>query len=281
MISVMLAGMNDILPLYPIGTAPRGIAGLYLELELHRQADPNDLLIYANYVASVDGRISLQLPETGQFVVPDSIANKRDWRLYQELAAQSDLMLTSARYFRQLADGCAQDLLPVGSEAAYADLHRWRLQQGLPAQPDVAVISRSLDIPLTALDALAGRRVIVCSCAGCDEQKAARLESMGLELIIAGDDRVDGVALKQALIGRGYRSAYMIAGPEIHRTLIADGVLDMLFLTTRLNLLGHDSFHTILSGALDAPQELELVRLFLDQHAPSYQLFAQYRLHQS
>lgn len=271
--------MSDLLQLYPPSGVSRSLTGLYLELELHRVAAAGELLIYANYIASVDGRISLRDGPSGQFVVPDAIANPRDWRLYQELAAQADVMLTSGRYFRQLAAGCAQDLLPVGREQAYADLRSWRVEQGMRSQPDVVVISRSLDIPPAALEQLHGRRVLICTCGTCDAQQADQLRSMGAELIVSGAERVDGGVLKQALIERGYRSAYMIAGPEIHRTMIADGVLDMLFLSTRLNLLGGDAFHTILSGALDSPQALQLLRLFLDQHASSPQLFAQYALH--
>ena len=102
-----------VLRLYPAPQQKIPLKGLYLSLSLHRQAESGEVFIYANFIASLDGRISL-LDAHGEQGVPASLANKRDWRLYQELAAQSDIMLTSARYFRQLARGNAQDLLPVG-----------------------------------------------------------------------------------------------------------------------------------------------------------------------
>ena len=118
----------------PPQTVP--LEGAYLSLDLHRQAGAGDMLIYANYIASVDGRIALRHPVSGEFSVPTSLANPRDWRLYQELAAQADIMIVSARYMRQLAKGTAQDLLPVGEGEAYRDLREWRAAEGLAPQPD-------------------------------------------------------------------------------------------------------------------------------------------------
>jgi len=283
--------MNDILQLYPVNQQQRALTGLYLDLKLHKQAAVGDVLIYSNYITSLDGRISLRDADskTGSevrsevrsetFVVPKSIANKRDWRLYQELAAQADVMLTSARYFRQLARGIAQDLLPVGRAPEYADLNKWRQRQGMEPQPDVVVLSNALDIPIAALEKIQDRRVTVCTSERADDKQIARLESLGCAVKIAGRDRVEGKALKQQLIACGYRSAYMIAGPAVHRTLIAAGVLDKLFLTTHLSVLGHDAFHTILSGPLDAAVSVELQRLYLDYDGISPQLFAQYAFH--
>jgi len=275
----MTRAMADLLQLYP-GTGERTLAGYYLQLGLHRQAGAGELLIYANYIASVDGRISLRDADRGAYMVPDAIANKRDWRLYQELAAQADVMLTSARYFRQLQAGCAQDLLPVGQEPAYVDLVAWRQQQGLASQPDVVVISASLDIPVAALQQVARqRRVIICTSEQACAQRGAALTAQGFELCTAGATQVDGAQLRSRLVERGYRSAYMIAGPLVHRTLIAAGALDYLFLTTRMTLLGQDAFHTILSGSSGAPASLQLQRLSLDRGVSPAQLFAQYALH--
>jgi len=194
------------------------------------------------------------------------------------------VMLTSARYFRQLAKGSAQDLLPVGMQSEYADLSTWRQQQGMAAQPDVVVISRSLDIPAAALEKVQDRRVMICTSEMADERQVSRLESLGAEVVIAGKQRVEGIGLRQSLVARGYRSAYMIAGPEVHRTLLADKVLNRLFLTTHFQLLGGNAFHTILSGALDEPAPMQLRSLYLDQSDQTDQsdqigqLFAQYVL---
>ncbi len=271
--------MLDMLPLFPTSQAPCALHGLYLALNLHRQAGKSDdVLIYANYIASVDGRISLPDARSGEFMVPASIANPRDWRLYQELAAQADVMLTSARYFRQLAQGKAQDLLPVGTGEAYADLAEWRQQNGLKAQPDVVILSNSLNIPDQALAQLDDRRIIICSSEQADDKKINHFTSLGINVLICGQQAVEGKKLKMQLIQAGYRSAYMIAGPEVHSSLIQAQVLDRLFLTTRLNVVAGNAFHSILNGNIDAASELQLLSLYLDQHPSSAQLFAQYAL---
>ena len=56
----------------------------------------------------LDGRIALPAAGRSSHQVPPAIANARDWRLFQELAAQADLLITSARYFRQSEDQEAQ-----------------------------------------------------------------------------------------------------------------------------------------------------------------------------
>jgi len=241
------------------------LQGLYLALRLHRQAADGGLLIYANYIASLDGRISLP-DAAGEQIVPASLANKRDWRLYQELAAQSDVMLTSARYFRQLAKGNAQDLLPVGREPAYADLAAWRLAEGLQAQPDVAILSRSLDIPQAALDAIGDRRVLLLTGKDADTAAVERLKAQGVSVLISRQSELDGAEIRRLLAARNYRSAYMIAGPEVHRTLLAGG-LDLLFLTQRHRLLGGNDFSSIMQGELDTPVDMELQSLYLDEEA--------------
>jgi len=259
--------------LFPPANASKALQGLYLECALHTQAAADDVFIYSNYIASLDGRIALRDGQTGEFSVPASIANKRDWRLYQELAAQADVMITSARYFRQLEKGCAQDLLPVGQEPDYADLAAWRAEQGLKLQPDVVIVSVSLDIPLNAVKSLKNRRVWVLTVQGADALRAKQLEDAGVTLVQAGVGQVNGKALKAFFIEHGYRSAYMIAGPEIHHTLLAAGVLNRLFLSTHLSLLGHNQFHTILQGDMP-PQAVALRSLYLDNEAG--QMFGQY-----
>lgn len=265
--------------LYPDRSDDRPLAGSFLQLALHREAKAGDMTLFANFIASLDGRISMLHRQSGEFGVPAAIANQRDWRLYQELAAQSDVMITSARYFRQLAKGCAQDLLPVGAEPHYADLRAWREQQGLKGQPDVVIVSNSLDIPDVVLAGLLNeRRLLVLTSEAADAGRIEQLQALGVNVLVAGEDRVDGVKIKQLLAGEGYRSGYMIAGPEVYRTLIAARSLDYLFLTTCHLLLGGSDFHTMLEGELPAgkPCELELVQLLYDQ--VGQQSFSQYRI---
>jgi len=261
--------MGMVRSLFPDSSESLPLEGLYLNLNLHRQAGEGEMLIYSNYVASLDGRISRFNPETDDYEVPKSLANARDWRLYQELAAQSDILITSARYFRQLSQGTAQDMLPVGK--GFDDLKQWRIDQGLKAQPDVAILSRSLDIPTEVFEQLGDRTIYVMTSASAPADKRAALESQGFTVMTVGEVDVEGRALRKALITLGLRSAYMIAGPAVHSTLIQAGVLDRLFLTTRFTLLGSEKTHGFFEGQDVTP---ELMNLYLDEEGE--QMFAQY-----
>ncbi len=258
--------------LFPDHIESLPLEGLYLGLNLHRAAGEGEVLIYSNYVASVDGRISHYNPDTGDYEVPKSLANGRDWRLYQELAAQSDVLITSARYFRQLLKGTAQDLLPVGSR--FEDLKAWRLEQGLAPQPAVAIFSRSLDVPAKAIEILKERGIYLFTSDVAPGDKKEALEAQGVKVVAAGKSGVEGARLRAELIHYGFRSAYMIAGPEVHRTLVDAGVLDQMFLTTRFTLLGSENTHSLCEGALAESEEMELKQLYLDKQGN--QLFARY-----
>jgi len=269
----------SVLRLYPAPCEERDLEGLYLGLNLHQQAPGNDVLIYSNYIASVDGRIALRDADSGQFSVPGSIANKRDWRLYQELAAQADVMITSGRYFRQLATGQAQDLLPVGQSRDFADLLGWRRSQGLDVQPAVAIISNSLNIPVKALDMVRGRDIYIFTAGEADPARKIALGHRGAHVIRTdGAEGVDGGILRRELVNLGFSSAYMIAGPQVHEMLIKAGALNRLFLTTHHSLLGGNEFCSMLQGELEAPTRLKLESLYLDLNQKRQQMFVQYSL---
>ncbi|HID35798.1 MAG TPA: pyrimidine reductase [Ghiorsea sp.] len=256
---------------YPKCDVSRPLEGAYLALNLHQQAAEGDVLVYANYIASLDGRIALFDEVLGEYTVPKSIANGRDWRLYQELAGQADVMLTSARYFRQLAEDKAQDLLPVGSGEKYVDIKAWREKQGLKAQPDVMVLSHSLDIPLKALAKVQDRQVIVLT-SSQDEAKVDALKQAGVQVLQTND--VTGQFVRQALIDLNYRSAYLIAGPQVHSTLMADSCVDELFLTTHFTLLGGTKVSGLVDANLPQAQSMRLLSAYLD--ADQQQIFQRF-----
>ncbi len=257
------------------------LAGLYLQERLHEHGTPDHPFVYSNYVSSMDGRIALPTEDHRSHQVPAAIANGRDWRLYQELAAQADVLLTSARYFRQSVHGEQQDQLPVGQSDAFADLRAWRLQEGLAAQPDVVILSSSLDIPPATLQHYPERKIHIATGGGNDLARAQALaDSAGATLLQAGNGAaVDGAALIAQLGRAGYRSIYAIAGPAVLNTLLRGRVLDRLYLTQSHRLLGGMEFDTLNWGPiLTGPVSLDPVNLYLDRHAPegSSQLFASY-----
>jgi riboflavin biosynthesis pyrimidine reductase len=253
--------------LYPETGREIPLEGLYLKHVSHASSRVGKPFVYSNFICSLDGRIAIEHPETGHNKVPDAIANPRDWRLFQELAARADVLVTSARYIRQLAANAAQDEMPVSDKDAFSDLFAWRAQQGLSPQPAVVIMSASLDLPDEVLTALRERPVYVATGDEAGAQAVARIERNGAHVLRVGNGhKVDGRRLIDALAEVGYRSIYSIAGPGVLETLLNAGVLDRLYLTHMYRLIGGANFDTLLEGQLlKPPADLSLTALYHDK----------------
>ena len=263
---------EDILELYPNPGRKHRLTGLYLGQSLVSAASSGKRpFIYSNFISSLDGRIAVPGPHRNTHQVPPAIANTRDWRLFQELAAHADLLITSARYFRQLCDREAQAELPIGSAPEFDDLRDWRSAQGLSPQPDIAVFSASLDIPITALNRYRGRKIFLITGAAADPEKLATIKASSPVQVISCGNRadVDASTLRDKLAEYGYQHVYAIAGPSVLHALVQGKALDRLYHTAAHCLLGGTKFDTFLSGAeLNPAVNMPLQAMYLDTRSP-------------
>jgi riboflavin biosynthesis pyrimidine reductase len=258
---------DSVIQLYPLPGQERPLRGLYLShnLRQYREA-PGQVYVYANFVTSLDGRIAVSHPGELGLTVPEETANERNWRLFQELAAQADLVISSGRYLRDWADGRAQEILRV-DDPRFADLRQWRQEQGLPPQPDIAIISRSLRFPIPDVLTASGRKVIVFTTVDHPAQQVAEIESKAGQVLVAGDDSVDGAIMVQHMAKLGYRTVYSAAGPRVLRLLLAGGALNRLYLTFANRLLGGDPFATIVEGPLlDSAVDMKTNTVYFDPY---------------
>ena len=257
---------KEILQLYPPPVIPHALRGLYLGHDLRRQTDPDAPFVYSNYITSLDGRISIP-NEEGEQIVPKNVQNERDWRLFQELAVQADLLFTSGRYLRNYVNGNVQEILQVYEDPRFSDLGEWRTDHGLPPRPDLAVISRSADFPIPEALQSGERRVIVVTTHSAPRENLEALEGHA-EVIIAGETGVDGGVMITALHEMGYRLMYNATGPQVLHLLIRAGCLDRLYLTQTGRLLGGLEYSTIVEGELlPVPENFTLARLYFDPAA--------------
>jgi len=256
--------MDQLQQLFP-QTGPAPFPGAYLAHNLRqatRQADQP--FVYANFVVSLDGRIAVPAADGHGLTVPKQTANARDWRLYQELAAQADLIISSGRYLRDWAAGRAQEILQV-DDPRFADLRAWRQDQGLKPQPDIAIISGSLRFPIPHVLTAGGRKVVVFTTANPNADRVREIEDQAGQVFVAGDERVEGGLLVQKMAELGYQTVYSAAGPQIAHLLLAAGALDRLYLTHASRLLGGDPFASIVEGSLfQQAVDLKLNTLYFD-----------------
>jgi riboflavin biosynthesis pyrimidine reductase len=258
--------MNDyVLPLYPETGEKRPLHHLYLDHNIRQQNQAaGEAFVYANFVVSLDGRIAIPHPSGQGLMVPKAIANERDWRLFQELAAQADLIISSGRYLRDWADGRAQEILQT-DDPRFADLRRWREDQGLKPQPDIAIISGSLNFPIPEVLTSNGRNAVIFTTANPDPERVAEIEAQAGQVFVVGEESVNGRRLVQKMSELGYQTVYSAAGPRILHMLLSAGVLNRLYLTHASRILGGDPFASIVEGGvLDTAVDMKLHSLTLD-----------------
>ncbi|MCA9869341.1 MAG: dihydrofolate reductase family protein [Caldilineae bacterium] len=252
--------------LYPQLRHDLPLAGLYLDHDLRRQAERvRQPFVVANFVTSLDGRIAVPRDDGKGLAVPESTANDRDWRLFQELAIQADVIISSGRYLRDYAAGRAQEILRVYDDPRFEDLHGWRADRGLPPQPALAVISNSLDFPIPPVLAQGSRDLVVFTGAGADPARVRELERQSSRVIVADEEQVTGRWLVEAMATLGYQTIYSAAGPRVLHMLLAGQVLERLYLTMVGRLIGGAPYAGIVDGALlDTPVDMRLHSMYHD-----------------
>ncbi|MGD8622464.1 MAG: dihydrofolate reductase family protein [Anaerolineales bacterium] len=262
---------QKVISLYPPTGETIEHKGLYLRQELRSVTKSRPAaFVYANFIVSIDGRIAVPDPKGQGVTLATQITNSRDWRLFQELAVQADVLISSGRYLREYEQGPKQELLQVYDDPEFEDLGRWRQEQGLSDYPAVAVVSRSLDFDVPAPLQNPGRELFVFTTENANSERKESLSAQGATVVIAGEEDVQGSALISGLNDRGNKLIYSTAGPNILHMLLVDNVLDRLYLTIAMRVLGGNPISTVNKGPLlDPPADFELYSLFLDPDGPA------------
>jgi riboflavin biosynthesis pyrimidine reductase len=139
------------------------------------------------------------------------------------------------------------------------------------AAATIAVVSTRLDLDLDAplfTEPLTPTLVITCAAAPAAALKAAE---QAAEVVLAGDERVDPVALVRVLAERGWTRLLTEGGPSLLGQLAAAGVLDELCLSLAPLLAAGDA-PRISHGPTAAAGRMELVSLLEEKGF----LFARY-----
>ncbi len=271
---------TQVLRLFPAPTEQVFLQGLYLGLELHREGTARRPFVYANFLSSLDGRIALEDAQGTLTYVPKSLTSPNDFRLFLELAAQADCLITHGGYLRALQRGSLGNILQVGAREDAADLARWRLDSGLSPQPAVVVASASLDFAMPESIRNFDQVCYIATGERADPQRVAYWHDQGYEVLFAGAGlMVEGAALVRLLGERGLKCVYLIAGPHMLDTMIRDGQLSRLFQTVTHQLMGGSAFRTLSVGPpLGALGRLSMRSLYYDASSPEEtgQWFAQF-----
>ena len=275
----------ELIELYPPTGARRALDGAYLAHDLHTLGTPQQPFVYANFVSSLDGRIAVVEADTGESYVLEDLTSGHDWRLFQELQAQADCVVTHGGYLRSLAAGKFPDILQVGLAKQVLDIGTWRSAHGLRRQPAIAIVSRTLDFPIPPSLEQHDQAVHIVTAEGTPPDRVKSWRDRGYDVLFAGGGAsVEGTPLARALGARGYARLYLMAGPQLIETVLRDGSLSRLYLTMTHQLIGGERFHTLIAGSrLGQSGRLELNTLYYDAAAPkgTGQWFASFQVRES
>ena len=261
---------EELIELYPPTGATRTLDGTYLAHGLHALGTPRQPFVYANFVSSLDGRIAVVEADSGESYVLDDLTSGHDWRLFQELQAQADCLVTHGGYLRALGAGRFPDILQVGLAEQVLDIGAWRNAHGRRRQPAIAIVSRTLDFPMPPSLEQHNQAVHIITAEGTPPERVQLWRDRGYEVVVAGGGTsVEGAPLIHALGARGYARLYLMAGPQLIETVLRDGSLSRLYLTMTHQLIGGERFHTLIAGArLAGTGRLQLNTLYYDAAAP-------------
>jgi riboflavin biosynthesis pyrimidine reductase len=202
-----------------------------------RSAPGGPCWVMANMVGGLDGSAAI-----GGRV--GALSDETDRRLFRALRGLSDVVLVGAETVRRERYGPVR--LPDEARAA-------RRAQGRPETPPLAVVSRSLNLDLASplfTEAAAASRTIVVTCATSPADRRAAAAEVA-DVVLAGDERVDGAKALAGLAERGASVVLCEGGPTLLGELAAADLLDELCLTLS-PLLGGDPLPVAVSppGAL-------------------------------
>lgn len=209
------------------------LEGLYLEQRLmHRAAEVGRSLVLTNYVTDQNGVIA-KAGKQKRFEIPGALKNASDWDRYQELMAQSDVIISSGDYFKRLKT--SQDILYQFEPGhAFEALGQWRLDTGYEKRsPDVAIVTRQFDFDLPVELRRSGRRIVIFTTdAMANSDKAKALRSADTLIVGCGEAGVDGGRMVAVLSeDMDYRVILMASGPNVLNLLLDANRLDLFYVT--------------------------------------------------
>ena len=214
-------------------------------LERYRIVDRSIPAVRMNFIASLDGAATRDGLSGG-------LNNRDDKRVFDTLRMLTDIILVGAGTVR--AEGYGGVRLEPADAA-------WRVSQGLPQQPALAIVSARLEIDAGhPFFADAETRPLVITHAAAPAERRAALAEVA-ELVICGEEAVDPARMVAELAARGYRQVLCEGGPHLFGDLLAADCVDELCLSLSAVLDG-GSAGRIAVSAVATPRPMRLLHSF-------------------
>jgi riboflavin-specific deaminase-like protein len=221
-------------------------------------APPERPYIALNMVATADGAASLG----GR---TRELSDPTDRAIFHGLRTQVDCVMVGAGTVRTER---------YGRLARDAEARERRVEVGLDPDPLACIVSGRLALPadLPMLADTESRVVVMTGSDGDITGAAAKVDYLRAS---GGDELLLAPLVARLRAEHGVRSVLCEGGPHLNRSLLAERLVDEVFLTLAPKLVGGAPETTIVAGAPpDEPLELELVSV----HESAGGLYLRYRV---
>jgi riboflavin biosynthesis pyrimidine reductase len=227
-------------------------------LEAYAPPDPGSgrPFVRCNMISSIDGAITVD-GRSGLLGGPP------DRQVFAVLRSLADVILVGAGTVR--AEGYGPARIPPGLRAA-------REARGQPAVPPIAVVTRSANLDWSApfFTEAEARPLLVTSAEGA--RRAQDRVPDVVDVLVAGDERVELPGAVAALHGQGRRHVLCEGGPALNAELAHESLLDELCLTMAPRLVGGSGPRVLAGDELRPPVGLEVVQLLEEDGFLFYRL---------
>lgn len=203
-------------------------------------------VVLLNMVATVDGRATVGGGSAG-------IGGPGDRRMFAELRAVADAVLVGTGTLRSE---------PYGRLVRDPERRARRVAAGLAEDPTVLLLSRALDLPWERpIFSVASQPVVVACSREAARRVALPATAAPVTLLPLDEPTVANALRALRRADERLRLVLCEGGPTLNARLLAEGVLDELFLTVAPLLSGEVAAPGIVGGdgaGLDRPAGLEL-----------------------
>lgn len=215
-------------------------------LDVDRSTDGDRPWVLANMVCGLDGATAVD----GRVGL---LSGPADRQLFKDLRSVADVIVVGAETARRER---------YGPPILAPERRAHREEQGLPAVPRLAIVSRSLDLR-GAERALepgdGGETPMVVTCEASPPEARAELAER-VEVLVAGSDRVDPGGALTALAGAGARVVLCEGGPSLLGEFLGAELVDELCLTLA-PVVGGDPLPVAILPSTASPTRAELAHV--------------------
>ena len=231
---------------------------LFLKPVLSRLNSGSKPLYFANFLSSIDARIATYDKNHSKLLTPPDIKSNIDFSLFCQLHAQADCLVTNTHYINGLNKGYYGNILSIKD----ANLQKWRNKNNLKNQK-IIILSNSLNFPINKnIENLKDKITILTT--SSNDRKILNLRKNNFRVLKCRGKNISAKQLNKYVVENKFKSVYFIAGPTIVEQMISENLLDKLYCSTSMTMMGTEKYDTIIRGNfLKKPVKLKLISMYI------------------